>query len=99
MGLLEGFLYGLLGGLLSEILGLFRLRQHRPETLPEWLRSWFYWATTLLMVTAGGLLVVIYLRSGIAVQPILAVNVGASAPLLIGTVLGQAPSSPPGKVN
>jgi len=99
MGLFEGFLYGLLGGLLSEVLGLFRLRQQRPETLPEWLSSWFYWATTLLMVAAGGLLVVIYLRSGIAVQPILAVNVGASAPLLIGTVLGQAPSIPPGKVN
>jgi hypothetical protein len=99
MGLLEGFLYGLLGGLLSEVLGLFRLRQQKVETLPDWLKSWFYWATTVLMITAGGLLVVIYLRSGISVQPILAVNVGASAPLLIGTVLGQAPSIPPGKVN
>jgi hypothetical protein len=99
MGLLEGFLYGLLGGLLSEVLGLFRLRQQAPETLPVWLKSWFYWATTLLMMAAGGGLVDIYLRSGIAIQPILAVNVGASAPLLIGSVLGQAPSIPPGKVN
>ena len=51
------------------------------------------------MMAAGGGLVVIYLRSGISVQPILAVNVGASAPLLIGSVLGQAPSIPPGRVN
>jgi hypothetical protein len=99
MTLLEGFLYGLLGGVLSEVLGLFRLRQQKIETLPEWLTSWFYWATTLSMVAAGGLLVLIYLRSGIAVQPILAVNVGASAPLLIGSVLGQAPPIPPGTVN
>jgi hypothetical protein len=99
MGLLEGFLYGILGGLLSEILGLFRLRQHSPDTLPVWLRSWFYWSTTLLMTAAGGLLVVIYMRSGISIQPMLAVNVGASAPLLIGSVLGQAPSIPVGKVN
>jgi hypothetical protein len=35
MGLLEGFLYGLLGGLLSEVLGLFRLRQQQIATLPE----------------------------------------------------------------
>jgi hypothetical protein len=90
---------GCLGGLLSEVLGLFRLRQQKIETLPDWLRSWFCWGTTLLMVAAGGLLVVIYLRSGIAVQPILAVNVGASAPLLIGSVLGQAPSIAPGKFN
>jgi len=93
MGLLEGFLYGLLGGLLSEVLGLFRLRQQAPADLPRWFKSWFYWATT------GGGLAVIYLRSGISVQPILAVNVGASAPLLIGSVLGQAPSIPPGRVN
>jgi hypothetical protein len=87
------------GGLLSEILGVFRLRQHSPEDLPVWLKSWFYWSATLLMTAAGGLLVVIYLRSGIMVQPILAVNFGASAPLLIGSVLGQAPSIPVGKVN
>ena len=99
MGLLEGFLYGLLGGLLSEILGLFRLRQQAPKDLPLWLKSWFYWGTTLLMIAAGGGLVDIYLRSGISIQPILAVNVGASAPLLIGSVLGQAPAIPPGRVN
>ena len=82
MGLLEGFLYGLVGGLLAELLGLFRLRQQAPGALPLWLKSWFYWVVTLLMALAGGVLVVIYLRSGIAIQPILAVNVGASAPLI-----------------
>jgi hypothetical protein len=99
MGLLEGFLYGVLGGFMAEVLGLFRLRQQAPKDLPLWLKSWFYWATTILMMATGGGLVDTYLRSGILVQPILAVNVGISAPLFIGSVLAQAPSIPPGTVN
>jgi len=99
MHLAEGFLYGVLGGFLAELLGLFRLRQQAPGTLPLWLKSWFYWFVTVLMMLAGGVLVVIYLQSGIAIQPILAVNVGASAPLIIGSLVSQTPALPPGRVN
>jgi hypothetical protein len=54
---------------------------------------------TILMVLSGGGLVVIYMKSSIAVAPILAVNIGASAPLILGTLVAQAPVIPPGNVN
>ncbi len=99
MGILAGFLYGVVGGFFAELFGLFQLRKQTPGSRPQFLRSGFYWLITVAMILAGGGLVVIYLKSNIVLQPILAVNVGASAPLLIGTFVAQAPSLPPGRVD
>jgi hypothetical protein len=51
------------------------------------------------MILSGGGLVAIYLKSSIHVAPILAVNIGASAPLILGTLVAQVPAIPPGNVN
>jgi len=51
------------------------------------------------MILSGGGLVAIYLKSNIQVAPILAVNIGASAPLILGTLIAQVPAIPPGNVN
>lgn len=99
MGIGEGFLYGVLGGIFAQVLGIFRLREHAPSELPAWVTSWFYWLITLFMVVAGGMLVFVYLRSGLTLQPVLAVNVGASAPLVIANLVAQAPKVEPGKAN
>jgi predicted cobalt transporter CbtA len=99
MGICEGFLWGVFGGILAEILGLFKIRQQSPAALPAWIKSPFYWIVTALMTLAGGGLVIIYLRSGVDLKAIVAVNLGASAPLLIGTLVAQTPSIEPGKSN
>lgn len=85
----EFFIYGILGGLLAELLGLYKLRTQAPSAFPSYLRSAFYWAVTVAMILAGGGLVWIYNQSGLDMKPIVAVNIGASAPLILGT-LGQA---------
>jgi hypothetical protein len=48
MGLCEGFFWGIGGGILAELLGLFKLRHALPGTLPIWLKSPFYWVVTAL---------------------------------------------------
>lgn len=88
---LEGFGYGLLGGALAEVGVLFKLRQVAPKQRPEWIKSWFYWLITILMCLAGGVLVVAYLKSGVTIIPILAINIGASAPLILGSLGRQVP--------
>ena len=95
----EGFLFGVLGGSFGEVLNPFKLRHQPINTLPLWIKSMWYWTITVMMVASGGLLVVIYMKSNIPVVPILAVNIGASAPLIIGTLVAQAPSIPPGRVD
>ena len=91
-------MWGVIGGGLAELLGWFRLRHQVPD-LPSWMKTPYYWICTLLMTGAGGVLVVAYLRSDMKLNAITAINLGASAPLLIGSFIGQAPPISPGKVN
>ena len=91
------FLYGILGGFFAELAGLFKLRHQARKDLPTWLKSPFYWIITMLMILAGGFMVIIYTKAGIILNPLVAVNIGASAPLILGTIIAQAPVL--GKVN
>lgn len=96
MDIFQGFLFGLLGGIFTELLGLFKLRHQVP---PDFLRRKFYWFTTVFMMIAGAVLVVAYLKSGISLNPILAINVGASGPMIISSLVGQAPAIDISRVN
>src|SRR5205823_5819585 len=83
----EGFLCGLIGGAFAELAGWFKLRTASKTDRPAYLTDKFYWVITTLMVFAGGVLVAIYIRSEMGtIKPILAVNIGASAPLIIQTL-------------
>ena len=93
----EGFGWGILGGAFGELLGWFRLRHD--ANLPEYVKSATYWVLTTAMFMTGGLLAVAYLRSGVAINPILAINIGASAPLLIQSFIAQTPPIKPGNSN
>lgn len=99
IGVLHGFAYGVLGGALGELLGLFRMRKDLAAEFPVYLKSGWYWSITLLMILAGGVLVVVYLKSGMLLNPLLAVNVGASAPLILGSLGSQMPEFPIGRVS
>ena len=99
MEIWEGFLWGVFGGFLAELLGLFKLRHHALATFPQWLKSPFYWFITTLMILAGGGLVVVYLKSAMSLNALLAVNIGASAPLILGTLVSQVPQIPIGRVD
>jgi hypothetical protein len=68
MGICEGFLLGLFGRVLAELLGLFRLRHQARQDLPLWLRSPFHWTLTVMMILSGGGLVVVYLKSNIVTK-------------------------------
>ena len=91
----EAFLYGIVGGFLAELFGLWKLRQELKANLPPYLRSWFYWFMTLLMIGSGGVVALVYVKSGISLSPLLAVNVGASAPLIIGSLTAAPPKINP----
>lgn len=90
------FLWAVCGGLAAEALRWWRLLQNQRSgvtlNLPAYARSPFYWALTVLIVLAGGMLAVAYAASGEPLGPILAVNVGASAPLVIQGLAASAPA-------
>lgn len=99
MAMSDGFWLGVLGGLFAEIFSLSKLRYLPLDARPLWVRSVWYWAITLAMILSGGALVGIYLGSGVTMTPLLAVNIGASAPLILQSLVSQAPPIDPGRVN
>jgi hypothetical protein len=97
MSVCAAIIYGLLGGVFVEISGLFKLRRQAPDSRPVYLTYWFYWVITAAMALVGGGLAVVYLQSGVMLNPILAINVGASAPLILESIASQAPRLEPGR--
>jgi hypothetical protein len=93
MGAWEAVAWGLFGGLLVEVAGLYELRKIPSDEFPRHVFSKRYWIITALMVLIGGMLVLGYERSGASLSALLAVNIGASAPLLIGRLVGNVPSN------
>ena len=101
MEYLEPIGWGLAGGVLSELIRIFDVRHQAPKDWPFWMRLRSYWIITAGMVIAGGLLVYLHQRSGASFQQNawLAVNIGASAPLLLrqlsaGVTTAPGPTNP-----
>lgn len=86
------FLAGCGGGVLAEFISLWNLRKEDPVGWPKYYRRLRYWVISLGMILVGGGLTVVY---GVDDMPLLlALNVGASAPLLIQRLLDVAPPPP-----
>ena len=81
-GFWEVFLAGLFGGVLGELMKWYRLRTS--NNLPTYLKSFFYWLITMLIIISGGVLTILY--GTFDVNAILAVNIGLSSPLIIQTL-------------
>jgi hypothetical protein len=96
LDILDAFLLGLVGGLVPEFVTAYRLRKE-PQ-MPQWFKRWNYWVPTFLMILAGGGLAALYTDSGTKLGPILAVNIGATAPLILGTISATAPTLSPGRI-
>lgn len=98
MNPVEGFLYGIFGGTLNEIVGVYKYR--RFPQLPEWFSTRRYWVSTTLMVLVGGSLVLLYIRSKVELTPILALNIGISAPLILGKIGTESlPAEPSDRID
>ncbi len=84
------FVLGIIGGLLGEVLKWYSLRES--PTPPPYLKSVQYWVITLVMALVGGILAVI--QNVPASQPVLALNIGISAPLILKGLAAVVPMKP-----
>ena len=85
-------LWGVAGGVIAELVRWYGIRDELHKGLPEWA-SRGYWVITTVMVLAGGFLVLMHQSSGVEMNPVLAVNVGASAPTILSVLLRGAPQA------
>ena len=93
-------LYAAGGGLAANLLPVLDLRNVPKAELPDF-KSIFYWLPFLLMPLLGAGLAAAYVQSGVDLKPIVAVNVGITAPLILRAMASTAPPTvkapnPPG---
>jgi hypothetical protein len=79
---------GVLGGGLAELVKWYKIKDS--ANIGDYKNGAIYWVITILMILAGGALAWIWSLMG-NINAILAVNVGASAPLIIAGVLNTPP--------
>jgi len=94
MSLLETFLWGLFGGVGAEVSVVFAHRHRAPKDFPYWLKSWAYYVASLAMALFGGGIAVAYASSGTTLNAILAIQIGASAPLIFRKLSETIPETP-----
>lgn len=78
------------GALGMKFLELAELRNIPKVQRPD-LKDWVYWVPFLILPLIGGGLAYAYVMSNVALQPILAVNVGVSAPLILRAMAESNP--------
>jgi H+/Cl- antiporter ClcA len=84
-------IFGIVGGALVELLKHYRLAQESPGPLPDKFKGGYYWTVTIAMILAGGIFTLTYKLTGSGLNPILDMNIGASAPLIIGSFAAKPP--------
>ncbi len=105
METIEPIALGVLGGAFAEFMRIFDLRHRATKDWPHWVRLRSYWVMTGGMVAAGALLVILHQRAGTSFlnNPWLAINIGASAPLVLRQLTAGAGGAPgpkdPSEVN
>ena len=97
MSLGETFFWGAFGGFGAEALVWFAIRHLRPREYPFWIRAPLYYAIAAVMIGIGGVIALAYARSGTTLNALLAIQIGASAPLVLRKArdLVPPPTEPP----
>lgn len=74
--------YGAVGGLMVNVFNLLEI-SHLPKLERPDFKDWLYWLPYLVWPLAGGFLVHLYIESKMTIMPLIAFNLGLSAPLTI----------------
>ena len=84
--------FGVAGGLLGSVASIIQwAKSAKEERPPSPLRDGGFWMLFFLLPVLGGVVVFLYERSSVTFNPILAVHVGASAPVLLQQFITTAP--------
>jgi hypothetical protein len=92
------FVFALFGGFAVSFLRLFDLLHLPRSQRPDTYRDWLYVTQFIVLPLLGGGLAYAYETSGTSLSPILAVNIGASAPAILKSFASVAPHIGPRNV-
>lgn len=91
--------FAVFGGFAINVLRLVELAQTPQSERPRTFSDWLYCFQFIALPFLGGGLAYTYQASGTVLSPILAFNIGASAPLILKNLASAIPSLGAQKVN
>ena len=91
--------WGAFGGILAEFLKWYSMRETLYKSVPDYGKSLLYWVATAGMIVVGGFFAIVYEIQGTVMSPMLAINIGASAPLILKQVANTTPTIDKGSKN
>lgn len=83
--------WGCFGGLLSNLIRLVQIAAMPPQQRPIIFSDPWYYVQLVILSGLGGIFVYLYEASGVTLTSFLAVNIGASAPIIAQNLLAAAP--------
>ena len=89
----DSILFASGGALAIKLLDLVELANVPKDRRPE-LKTFFYWLPFVILPLLGGFVAYAYIESGTTLTPILAINIGVSAPLIFRTMASSIPIKP-----
>lgn len=89
-GITPSVWFALSGGLAIKLLEITEVYKLSPAERPDF-KDVFYWIPFLVLPLLGGGLAQVYVSSDIVLSPLLAVNIGVSAPLILRAMVQAAP--------
>lgn len=85
--------FAMAGSLAIKLLELAELHKLPTVERPD-LKDWVYWVPFLILPLLGGGLAYVYISSDTSLSPILSVNIGVSAPLMLRAMAQVNPIEP-----
>lgn len=92
-GLSQAVWFAVFGAFAIKLLELSELHKVPKVERPD-LKDWLYWLPFFVLPLLGGGLAHMYVSSNTVLSPILAVNVGVSAPLILRAMAQANPLEP-----
>ena len=87
--------WGVCGGLLGNVIRLLRIANMPPEKRPLIFEDPWWWFQFVVLALLGGFFVHLYLVSNLHLNAILAVNIGASSPIIAQNFVSNVPPIAP----
>lgn len=83
-------LFATLGALALQLLGLLDIKNTPKAERPDF-KDFFYWLPFFVSPVLGGFIAFAYVNGGDTLTPMLSINVGVSAPLLLKSLATSIP--------
>lgn len=84
-------IWGFIGAALAEGVIWHRLRQNKKLPFTKNFSPAYYWAVSFIWMLGGTALVLMHYEDGNTMSAALSVNIGATAPYIIGSLASKVP--------